>query len=124
MPQTLAVAPSCDRRSVRYTDLMKTPQSLRLSLRELFLLVALVATGMGWHREYQIAAPIRDACRTLEPDISKHQMAIAQEGGEYRGVHFWVSAVTHEYRDARGALPDELGPVKDLTTSPASPPAN
>jgi hypothetical protein len=36
---------------------MKIPQSLRLSLREMFLLVALIATGLGWHLDHQRLLP-------------------------------------------------------------------
>ena len=74
--------------------------SLRLSLREMFLLVLVVGMGLGWYREYQIAAPIRAAYRNLEPHISQHQLSTSRTDGRYRGMYFEVHAMTQEYLDS------------------------
>jgi hypothetical protein len=75
---------------------MKTPPFLQLSLRELFLLVALVATGLGWYREFTIAATTRDAVTVVrESDFSTSRMMRCF--GEFRGVKFSVTAATPEW---------------------------
>jgi hypothetical protein len=87
--------------------MMKIPNSLRLSLRDLFWLILVVGMGLGWYLEYRFAAPMRAGYRYLEPDIGKHEMEAVATSGEYRGVYFEVKAMTREYREQ----PDEpVGP--------------
>ncbi len=76
-------------------DLMKTPQSLRLSLRELFLLVAFVAAILGWYREHRASAPVREGYENLK------RLGPAPDGvglgfGEYRGDKVFVAVVARD----------------------------
>ena len=58
---------------------MKLPQ---LSLRELFLLVALAAMGLGWWVEHHGIAPMQRRNQILES-----WRKLAEDGG-YKFVHF------------------------------------
>ena len=55
---------------------MKIPQSLRLSLRELFLLVVVAAIGMGWYADRQRLLPQVQEWRqllSLVEDLSEYE---------------------------------------------------
>ncbi len=76
---------------------MKIPNAFRLSLRELFLLMALAAVGTGWYREYQFAAPIREAYHNLEPHRDGNWVAEGVGHGQFRGVYIEARAMTPDY---------------------------
>ncbi len=49
---------------------MKIPNTFRLSLREMFLLVALIATGIGWYVDRQAIRDAREFMSVLDDQAS------------------------------------------------------
>jgi hypothetical protein len=96
---------------------MKTPQSLRLSLRDLFWLILAVGMGLGWyldHRRVRELHELMNFVDDMELPPSADQHYAYRTTLSRRGRSFFVEV----YRA------DALEPPHESTAFPESPPAN
>ncbi len=75
---------------------MKSPSLLRLTLRDMFLLVALAGIGLGWYREYRLNAPLREAIDKFNFSPGSGQQA-AYGYGSYKGTRLLVVVASDRY---------------------------
>jgi hypothetical protein len=76
---------------------MKIPNSLRLSLRELFLLILIAAMGLGWYREYRFAAPMHQALAEMRNRSPAYPVGISH--ALHSDVVFQVFALGKGFRE-------------------------